>query len=171
LTARTTAIHRPAKPLAAFLLSAVVALTGMTAVATAPEAQAAPKAATATLATSQKASAKSVSFTNKKRTARGIRKLKRVAHLDRVARTQALRMARAQRMFHNPRLSREVKNWAAVGENVAYNQTVRRANRALWHSPGHRANMLSRRYTQIGTGVAVDHKGVRWVVQVFRRPR
>lgn len=38
------------------------------------------------------------------------------------------------------------------------------------NSPGHRRNMLSKKYTRLGIGVAVDDEGCRYTAQVFGRP-
>jgi uncharacterized protein YkwD len=37
------------------------------------------------------------------------------------------------------------------------------------HSPGHRANILNKGYTQVGMAVVHEDNRV-WVVQVFRKP-
>jgi uncharacterized protein YkwD len=38
-------------------------------------------------------------------------------------------------------------------------------------SSGHRANILSTRYTEMGTGVATARDGTQYWAQVFGRPR
>jgi uncharacterized YkwD family protein len=43
--------------------------------------------------------------------------------------------------------------YLAAGENIAGNQTVESAHEALMNSPGHRANILSTRFTKIGIGI------------------
>lgn len=172
MSSRTTVRPRPlTRTLVVALLAGALAFTGTTVTGTinAPEATAAKKVGSKGFVMAKPAAKKSFRFTNKKRKTSNIRKLKRKKHLNKVAKKQAKRMARQQRMFHNPNLSRDIKNWCAYGENVAYAGTVKRANRALWRSPGHRANMLSRNFNQMGTGVARDANGTRWVVQVFRK--
>ena len=37
-------------------------------------------------------------------------------------------------------------------------------------SPGHRKNLLSPAYTELGTGYATDNRGRAYYVQVFGRP-
>ena len=88
-----------------------------------------------------------------------------------VARRQAARMAAQRRPFHNPDLGREVTGWQLVGENVGRGSTVAGIHRAFMSSSSHRANILSRGFTEIGMGTAVDAHGVLYVAQVFRRPR
>lgn len=103
------------------------------------------------------------------RAARGIPSLDTRAGLSDVARDWAEQMARTGVLRHNPRLTTEVDNWRWVGENAGFGPDVRTVQEAFMRSPGHRANMLDRDYTQIGVGVA-RRDGRVWVVQVFRRP-
>ncbi len=58
--------------------------------------------------------------------------------------------------------------WA--GENIARVSSVEVAHRALMESPGHRANILSAGYTEVGIGV-YEHQGNVYVCQIFSRPR
>lgn len=45
-------------------------------------------------------------------------------------------------------------NWRHAGENLACGQkNIRKAMKALWNSPGHRANILSKKYNEIGISV------------------
>jgi len=103
------------------------------------------------------------------RAAQGVRSLDTRAGLSDVARDWAGQMARTGLLRHNPRLTTEVGNWRRVGENVGFGPDVRTVQEAFMRSPGHRANLLDRDYTQIGVGVA-RRDGRVWVVQVFRRP-
>jgi uncharacterized protein YkwD len=41
------------------------------------------------------------------------------------------------------------------------------AHRALWTSPSHRANMLSRDFERVGIAVARGPRGDAWVVETF----
>jgi len=110
--------------------------------------------------------------TSKARTARDVRALKLGRCLDRYAQRQARRMAAQRRMFHQD-LSVVLRACDArtVGENVAHGFTRPKANIRAWlRSPGHRANMLSRKFTRLGTGVAKDDRGHTYTVQVFGRP-
>ena len=106
---------------------------------------------------------------NHARTHRGIPALHLRPGLVKVARAQALRMATQDRLYHNPNLVSDVKNWRIVGENVGYGPTAKIVHRAFMHSPEHKANILDRDYTQVGIG-AVTVNGRVWVAEVFRRP-
>jgi len=60
---------------------------------------------------------------------------------------------------------------STAGENIAYGYETPHALVSAWmRSPGHRANILSSSYTQVGIGVVVDSKGILWVSEIFRRP-
>lgn len=110
--------------------------------------------------------------TNSSRQGHDLRKLRFHACLDRYAQRQARRMAAQQRMFHQ-NLSVVLRRCKAraVGENVAHGFRTPRSNIRAWlDSPGHRHNLLSRKYTRLGIGVAKDARGHTWTVQVFGRP-
>jgi uncharacterized protein YkwD len=97
-------------------------------------------------------------------------KLKRNKCLQRFANRQAQRMANQRRLFHQD-LGR-IQNACGVGyvgENVAYHPGRPRAVVRAWmNSPGHRANILLRKYRI--TGVAARRGGgYWWVAQVFGR--
>lgn len=107
---------------------------------------------------------------NKARTARGIPRLATRGHLVDVARRWAAQMASQSKLYHNPRLTSDVSNWRWVGENVGYGPTAPIVHRAFMNSAGHRANILSRNYSEVGVG-AVVRGGRVWVAEVFRRPK
>ena len=106
---------------------------------------------------------------NYARASRDIPRLHTRAMLTKVAREQANRMAERNTLYHNPRLTSDVPNWRWVGENVGYGPDVITIHVAFMQSPGHRANILDRDYTQVGVG-AVVRDGRVWVAEVFRRP-
>lgn len=106
---------------------------------------------------------------NAERAARGVPRLAVRSDLVAVARAQAARMAAQNRLFHNPNLTRDVRNWRWVGENVGYGPDALTVHAAFMASPGHRANILDRDYTEVGVG-AVTSNGRVWVAEVFRRP-
>jgi len=62
-----------------------------------------------------------------------------------------------------------------VGENIYYCSVfndiynVDYGHRALMNSPGHRANILEKRFTKIGLGVYRNAQGEFWVTQMFSR--
>ena len=110
--------------------------------------------------------------TNQARRTHDIRKLKPGRCLQRFAQRQARRMAKQQRLYHqNLGVVLHRCHARRVGENVAYGYSTPRANTRAWmNSPGHRRNILDRRFTRMGIGVAVDRHGRTWTAQVFGRP-
>jgi uncharacterized protein YkwD len=58
--------------------------------------------------------------------------------------------------------------WKLVGENVAKAKTERAAQRAIYASPSHRANVLDARFKKVGLGVATDPKtGYLWIAELY----
>lgn len=111
-----------------------------------------------------------VKLINTDRVHRGLKAYAVSSALSQVAEAQARRMATQRRLYHNPNLATEVHAWRALGENVAYTSSVTRAHSLLMGSAPHRANLLSRTFTQVGVGVVKDSSGTVWVVEVFRKP-
>lgn len=61
--------------------------------------------------------------------------------------------------------------FAAAGENIAMGQQTPQAVITAWmNSPGHRGNILSTSYSQIGVGLAKDKNGRCYWTQMFIRP-
>lgn len=61
--------------------------------------------------------------------------------------------------------------FVAAGENIAYGQnTPAEVMNAWMNSPGHRSNILSPTYTQIGVGLARDRYGRCYWTQMFIKP-
>lgn len=61
--------------------------------------------------------------------------------------------------------------FSSAGENIAYGQrTPQEVVNAWMNSPGHRANILSRSYSQIGVGLAKNSRGVYYWTQMFMQP-
>ena len=59
--------------------------------------------------------------------------------------------------------------YTAAGENIAHHATVEKSQAELSSSPGHRRNILSRGYTKVGVGVALDKSGYVYLPQIFCR--
>jgi uncharacterized protein YkwD len=96
--------------------------------------------------------------------------LRRNRCLQRFANRQAERMAKQRRLFHqNLGRIQNACNVGYVGENVARGNITARQMVNLWmNSPGHRSNILFRKYRL--TGVAARKAGGQmWVAQVFGR--
>jgi uncharacterized protein YkwD len=62
-------------------------------------------------------------------------------------------------------------NWSACGENIAWNYKDAAVMDGWMHSSGHRANILSGNYTEIGVGIATNKRGEKYHCQDFGRPR
>jgi len=61
--------------------------------------------------------------------------------------------------------------YSAAGENIAMGQrTPQEVVNAWMSSPGHRSNILSPAYTQIGVGLAKKSNGVCYWTQMFIKP-
>jgi uncharacterized protein YkwD len=58
--------------------------------------------------------------------------------------------------------------YSAAGENLAFAPDVLTAHRGLMNSPGHRANILSPDFGQVGIGIVRSRYHGLMVVQVFR---
>lgn len=61
--------------------------------------------------------------------------------------------------------------YTAAGENIAQGQrTAEQVVNSWMDSPGHRRNILSQKFTQIGIGLARDENETPSWVQMFVRP-
>lgn len=56
----------------------------------------------------------------------------------------------------------------AASENIAHHRDVDKAQAALISSPSHRRNVLSKSFTKVGIGIAVDKNGI-YLTQIFCR--
>ena len=123
-----------------------------------------------------------IDLTNVERSRAGLAILKENTPLNQAAQIQAEQTAKAGVLGHslpsatypNPqdRLSAVGYDWQAWGENLAAGQQSPAAAVDGWmQSSGHRANILSASFTEIGTGYALDAAGRPYYAQVFARPR
>jgi uncharacterized protein YkwD len=72
------------------------------------------------------------------------------------------------RLYHTPDLTAGLNfNWRVLGENVGYGGSVASVCDAFLKSATHRANVLDRRFTLVGVGVALDGQGRTFVVEQF----
>lgn len=99
----------------------------------------------------------------------GVPALTPAADLDDVAARHAAEMVERGAIFHNPSLGQQVTGWEVVGENVGVGPDVATLHQAFLDSPGHRANLLDSRFTEVGIGVVTSGDRL-WVVEVFRKP-
>lgn len=119
--------------------------------------------------------------TNAARRAAGMPGLSKSVNLMQAAQLQADQMVKAGRMEHElpgqpyptlkSRLDAVQYDVRAAGENIAEGQRSAAEALSTWmSSPGHRANILSSNYTEMGAGVAAARNGRLYFVQVFGRP-
>ena len=118
---------------------------------------------------------------NAQRAKAGLQPLRANTQLMQAAQTQAEQTASARQLQHvlpdakyprpEDRLGASGYPWRAWAENIAFGQkTPSDAVEAWMQSEGHRKNLLNPRYTELGTGVAIDATGRPYYVQVFGRP-
>ena len=116
--------------------------------------------------------------TNAERRAAGLAEFVANEKLFQAARGHSMNMARHGQMNHNldgKGLSERIRDagyaFRGAGENIAWNQRNPADVVRTWmNSSGHRANILSGNYTEIGIGVAINDRGERYWTQVFGRP-
>jgi len=120
--------------------------------------------------------------TNAEREKLGLPKLLRSNRLMRAAQIQADQMAAAYLTAHDlpdakypsmdDRLAAVGYRYRAAGENVAGGQPNSAFVVATWmKSPGHRANIVSENYVEMGAAVAIGKNGRHFWAQVFGAPR
>lgn len=119
-----------------------------------------------------------IKIVNQERTKRGLQPLKANWELSRVARYKSQDMANKGYFSHtSPTYGspfRMMENfgirYTAAGENIAYGAKTPREVMTMWmNSTGHRNNILSQNYDQIGVGVAKNKRGVYYWTQMFIR--
>jgi uncharacterized protein YkwD len=112
---------------------------------------------------------------NAERTPRGLPALARRSDVDAVALAHSQDMAAKGDIWHNNAYFTPATHQALgavfLGENVAMNSDIDDMHRRLMNSPGHRANILDGRFTQVGIGVAVDSSGYLFATEDFVEPR
>jgi uncharacterized protein YkwD len=91
--------------------------------------------------------------------------------LMRVAQRWANWMAAHHSLRHNPYLGSQVHGWQSLGENVGKGGSESAIQHAFMNSTGHRDNILSRDFRQVGIGAARGSDGRLYVDEVFRTPR
>ncbi|MCX7780999.1 MAG: CAP domain-containing protein [Negativicutes bacterium] len=112
---------------------------------------------------------------NQDRAKYGLPALKYNAQLTVLARNYARDMINRNFFAHTDpdglspfdRMSRAGISYRTAGENLAINSSVTDAEKAFMNSPGHRANILSANYTEVGVGVVRAANGQVYVVQEF----
>jgi len=120
-----------------------------------------------------------IRLVNVERAKVGLPALKANWQLSRVARYKSADMANKGYFSHNsPTYGTPFQmmenfglRFSAAGENIAYGQrTPEEVMRDWMNSPGHRNNILSRSFTEIGVGLAKNKNGVCYWTQQFMKP-
>jgi uncharacterized protein YkwD len=123
---------------------------------------------------------KLVEMTNKERKKLDLPSLKLSPTLSKIASAHAKNMARQGKMEHildNKGLLDRLRDagykFVKGGENIASGGGVSLATimQSWMDSKGHRANILSTEFTEIGLGIARDKNGQVYFTQVFAKPR
>lgn len=120
-----------------------------------------------------------VRLVNIERSKHGLAALKENWELSRVARYKSADMAAKNYFSHtSPTYGSPFRmmesfgiRYSSAGENIAMGQrTPQEVMNAWMNSPGHRANILSPSYTQIGVGFAKNRNGKAYWTQMFIKP-
>jgi hypothetical protein len=117
-------------------------------------------------------------LTNAERQKEGAKPFKAERRLFIAARAHSENMARQQSLSHSldgkqpwDRVEKTGYSFSQLGENVAFNQKTPKAVLKSWmDSPGHRENILNKKYTEIGIGIAKAENGELYYTQVFAKP-
>jgi uncharacterized protein YkwD len=107
------------------------------------------------------------SLVNRERSARGLPALAEAGDLTSKAQSYASNLATKGTLAHSNLREGVSGSWTAIGENVGYANTIQGAHDALMASASHRDNILSGRYTHLGTGAALSSNGLWYVVEEF----
>lgn len=116
-----------------------------------------------------------INLLNSDRAANGLPALKVNSQLTTLARNYAQDMIKRGFFSHyNPegqspfdRMQQAGISYNYAGENLAINTSVPTAETAFMNSAGHRANILSPNYTEVGIGLARNASGQLYAVQEF----
>jgi uncharacterized YkwD family protein/spore coat assembly protein SafA len=120
-----------------------------------------------------------IRLVNVERTKRGLSALKTNWQVSRIARYKSKDMADLNYFSHYSKtygspfdmLENFGVKFSAAGENIASGQTTPSQVVTAWmNSPGHRSNILSLSYTQIGVGLAKNKYGKTYWTQMFIKP-
>jgi uncharacterized protein YkwD len=113
---------------------------------------------------------------NVERETRGIPPLSFSSALAQVARDYSLRMATIGEAHHGldgameDRIREARPDTCWFGENVSKHTSIDYSLGDLLLSPGHRANLLSPKFNEIGVGIVGAEDGFLYITQEFARP-
>lgn len=134
------------------------------------------KATTAPTTENNKIEKEVVTLVNQERAKQGLAPLKENSQLSNVARTKSEDMANNNYFSHtSPTYGSPFDmmkhfgiTYTAAGENIAMGQKDAASVMTSWmNSPGHKANILSKDFTEIGVGLAKDKSGSIYWTQDF----
>lgn len=96
----------------------------------------------------------------------GLKPLNKNQKLMKYSQDWASHMAKTGRMRHSRIGDIMSLGFSLAGENIAWGQPSEKDVMSAWlMSPGHRANIMGRRYESIGCGAAMDSRGrIYWCV-------
>ncbi len=108
------------------------------------------------------------SLINKARVSHGRAPLRFNYSMARLARRHSATMASRNLLYHNPYLAQWYSTWSwrILGENVGVGSSVASLHVAFMNSKPHRANILDRRFRNVGVGIVVRN-GRTWVTVNF----
>lgn len=116
-------------------------------------------------------------LTNKQRMKEGLPPLRASETLCRAARQHAARMAELNLLNHtidgvtfDQRLKATGYQFSAAGENISNASSASTSLQGWMNSPGHRQNILSAEYHEVGIGMSTNAIDRRYWVQVFATP-
>lgn len=110
---------------------------------------------------------------NLARTRRGLRPLRVQVDIRAVARAWSQVMSTSDSQYHNPLYARQIGDWSLVGENIwgiAYGGS-HVMHEGFMDSPGHRANILSPAFDEVGVGIVFNQSTKKWWTTVNFRAR
>jgi uncharacterized protein YkwD len=113
---------------------------------------------------------------NVERKARGLAPYAFSKELAQVGREHSAKMASARQVQHDlestveERIRTVLPDTCTFGENISKHTSIDYSLGDLLMSPGHRANLLSDRFTEIGVGIARGPDGFLYITQEFARP-
>ncbi len=120
-----------------------------------------------------------VELVNKQRTSKGLKALTNNTSLESTARKKSQDMINRGYFSHQSptygspfdMMKRFGIKYSSAGENIAMGQKTPQAVVTAWmNSEGHRRNILSVNYSQIGVGLAKKSNGTTYWTQMFIRP-
>ena len=115
-----------------------------------------------------RARAKVFSFVNRYRHQHGMRGVRQVRTVDRIAWRHSDAMGSHRTLFHTSNMWTKLRSFhpRRWGENVGMGPSAWSVFKAWTRSSTHRANMLNRRFRRAGVGVVRRH-GYYWITMIY----